>query len=474
MSQTLPWTDPRPAAAVQPNFLDDVFAPVASESETTALRVEGRVPEALSGMYARIGPNPIQPQPSRYHWFTGDGMVHGLRLHAGRAEWYRSRYVGSNSAHKALGRPRLPGPRHGPGDVVNTNVYAHAGRVWASVEAGMLPVQLDARLDSLRHGTFDSPDKQPFTAHPHRDPHTGALHAICYDAMQRNRIQYVRVSPKGALERVVNIPVRHGPMVHDCAITRRCVVVLDLPVTFSFKRLLTLASFPYAWNDNHPARVGLLPKEGEASDIRWHEVDPCYVFHPCNAFDLPDGGVVMDVVAHRRMFDRSRHGPEMDSGARFERWTLPADGSRVLREVLHDAPQEFPRLDERLSGEPYRYAYAVGIGQGLGDVGAAAGHRQSAGLPLFRHDLHTRTTALHDFGAHAVPGEFVFVPRQPRGAEDDGWLMGFVHNRSSGQGELHILNADDFTGPPQAVVHIPARIPAGFHGNWIGDAELRA
>lgn len=465
MSQTLPWTASRPDAVAQPTFLDDVFAPVPHETDTTALRVEGALPEALSGVYARIGPNPIKPQAKRYHWFTGDGMVHGLRLHAGRAEWYRSRYVGSNSAHKALGRPILPGPRHGPGDVVNTNVYAHAGRVWASVEAGMLPVQLDARLDSLRHGTFDSPARQPFTAHPHRDPHTGALHAICYDAMKRNRLQYVRVSPTGAVDRVVNIPVRHGPMVHDCAITRRFVVVLDLPVTFSFKRLLTLAPFPYAWNDGHPARVGLLPKDGDAADIRWHEVDPCYVFHPCNAFDLPDGGVVMDVVAHRRMFDRSRSGPEMDSGARFERWTLPADGGRVRREVLHDAPQEFPRLDERLSGEPYRYAYAVGIGQGLGDG-------TGGGLPLFRHDLHTRNTLAHDFGPHAVPGEFVFVPRQPQGAEDDGWLMGFVHNRRSGHAELHVLNADDFTGPPQAVVHIPARIPAGFHGNWIDDADV--
>src|SRR3989344_2049676 len=85
--------------------------------------------------------------------------------------------------------------------------------------------------------------------------------------------------------------------------------------TLSFKRLLSFSAFPYAWNDRHPARVGLLPKDGQASDIRWHDVDPCFVFHTCNAFDLPDGSVVMDVVAHRRMFDRSRQGPEMDSGA---------------------------------------------------------------------------------------------------------------------------------------------------------------
>lgn len=463
MSLTLPWATTRAASSAMPTFLDDVFAPVASETETTALRVEGALPPDLSGLYARIGPNPLKPQPSRYHWFIGDGMVHGLRLHAGQAQWYRSRYIGSNSVHKALGRPVLPGPRHGVGDVVNTNVYAHAGRVWASVEAGMLPVQLDARLESVRHGTFDSPHKQPFSAHPHRDPHTGALHAICYNALVRHKVQYVRVSPQGQVDRVVDIPVQHGPMIHDCAITRRYVVVLDLPVTFSFRRLLGRAPFPYAWNPRHPARVGLLPKEGDARDIRWFDVDPCFVFHPCNAFEREDGSVVLDVVAHRRMFDRARHGPELDSGARFERWVLPADGGRAVRTVLHDAPQEFPRLDERLTGEPYRYAYAVGFQPD-----------QPGGQPLYRHDLQMGSTVVHGFGPHAVPGEFVFVPRQPTGAEDDGWLVGLVHNRQSGCAEFHVLNADDFTGPPQAVVHIPVRIPAGFHGNWMAEADLRA
>jgi len=100
---------------------------------------------------------------------------------------------------------------------------------------------------------------------------------------------------------------------------------------------------------------------------------------------------------------------------------LPADGSRVVREVLHEQSQEFPRLDERLTGEPYRYAYAVGFGDG-----------RRGGLPLWRHDLKTRETLRHDLGPHAVPGEFVFVPRSEQGAEDDGWLVGLVHNRQSG------------------------------------------
>ena len=55
------------------------------------------------------------------------------------------------------------------------------------------------------------------------------------------------------------------------------------------------------------------------------------------------------------------------------------------------------------------------------------------------------------------------------GAEDDGWLIGLVVDMTNETSELVILNADDFTGAPQAVIHLPHRIPPGFHGNWIAD-----
>ncbi|MDE2595169.1 MAG: carotenoid oxygenase family protein [Burkholderiales bacterium] len=448
-----------PSETDQPSFLDGPFAPVQQETVLHDLQVTGELPAALQGVYARIGPNPMDLHAKRYHWFIGDGMVHGVRLAGGQAQWYRSRWIGSNSVNKKLGRPMAPGPRRGVSDVVNTNVFGHAGRTWAATEAGMLPVQLDGDLNTVRHGLFDSTQSLPFSAHPHRDPVTSDLHAICYDARIHSKIQYVRVSQAGAVDRVVDIPVRHGPMIHDCAITASQVVVLDLPVTFSWRRLLSRAPFPYRWRPSHGARVGLLPRDGQAADMRWYEVDPCYVFHPCNAFDLPDGSVVMDVVAHEKMFDRSRVGPELDSGARLERWTLPAQGHQVLRQVLSSRSQEFPRLDERRTGRPYRWAYTVGFGSDM-----------AAGQPLLRHDLEQGGTQVRSFGPHAVPGEFVFVPRSEQGAEDDGWLMGLVHHLQSGKTELHVLNADDFMGPAQAVVHIPTRIPLGFHGNWIADS----
>jgi carotenoid cleavage dioxygenase-like enzyme len=42
-----------------------------------------------------------------------------------------------------------------------------------------------------------------------------------------------------------------------------------------------------------------------------------------------------------------------------------------------------------------------------------------------------------------------------------------VHNHDTQRSEFHVLNADDVSGPPQAVVQLPVRVPMGFHGNWI-------
>jgi len=86
---------------------------------------------------------------------------------------------------------------------------------------------------------------------------------------------------------------------------------------------------------------------------------------------------------------------------------------------------------------------------------------------LYKHDVEAGTTEIHGFGAGRHPGEFVFVPRSPNGGEDDGWLIGLVIDMNTQTTELQILNADDFTGEPQAVIHVPHRIPPGFHGNWM-------
>src|SRR4029453_1312045 len=165
-------------------------------------------------------------------------------------------------------------------------------------------------------------------AHPHVDPLSGEMHGICYDGHNPTAIRYVVVSGEGKVRREVEIPVEHGPMIHDCAITRRFAIILDLPVTLSLETAMAGHPFPYRWNQSHQARIGLLPREGEAADIIWVPVEPCYVFHTVNAYDLPNGTVILDVVVHDRMFSSSKAGPDSQRGG-FERWIINPEAQTV-------------------------------------------------------------------------------------------------------------------------------------------------
>ncbi|APW73242.1 MULTISPECIES: carotenoid oxygenase family protein [Sphingopyxis] len=452
---------PRPTDAHP--YLTGIHTPMTEELTLEALRVEGDIPAALSGRYLRNGPNPaLPPDPASYHWFTGAGMVHGIRIADGRAHWYRNRWVRGAEACEALGEPLPPGPRGDRNDAPNTNVVGLAGRTFAIVEAGGKPVELSDTLDSIAHNPFDGTLAGPYSAHPHHDSFANETHAVTYAGGEPNRVWHVVLDADAHVIREEPVAVSDGPSIHDCAITEHYALVFDLPVTFSMKSLLAGHSFPYAWNERHPARIGLLPRTGRGDDIVWVPVDPCYVFHPANAFETADGKVIVDVVAHDTMFARSKRGPDSER-SRLERWTIDPAARTTLRTVIDDQPQEFPRYDERLTTRPYRYIYSVALPESAGAEMAIAETR------LLRHDLEKGTTEARDFGPGRHPGEFVFVPRAAAGAEDDGWLIGLVVDMNDQTTELTILNADDFSGPPQAVVHLPHRVPPGFHGNWVAD-----
>jgi 8'-apo-carotenoid 13,14-cleaving dioxygenase len=439
-------------------YLTGVHEPMKEERTLTNLKITGTIPTELDGRYIRIGPNPATPpNAAAYHWFMGDGMIHGVRLKNGKAEWYRNRWIRSRAVSEALGEPEAPGPRNGF-DTVNTNIVPHAGQTWAVVEAGGFPVRVTEELETIAHDPFAGSLKHGFSAHPHLDPDTGELHAICYEATKPDVIHHVVVDKAGRVRREEPIPVKHGPMIHDCMITKNYVIILDLPVTFSMKRLLAGFGFPYAWNESHQARVGLLPREGKAGDIIWCDVDPCYVFHPANGFETPDGKIILDVCAHDRMFAESTKGPD-SARVPFERWTIDPTTRRVVRKVIDQESQEFPRPNEAHTGKPYRYAYTAALANENAFVGLAT--------RLFKHDLEAGTRQVHDFGQGRMPGEFVFVAKEHARAEDDGWLMGYVIDTNNQTTDLVILDAANFEGAPQASITIPHRIPPGFHGNWM-------
>ncbi|EUA14641.1 retinal pigment epithelial membrane family protein [Mycobacterium kansasii 732] len=182
-------------------YLEGFMAPVRNEVTATDLKVTGQIPEHLDGRYLRNGPNPVaEVDPAVYHWFSGDGMVHGVALRQGRASWYRNRWVRSLPVCAALGEPapsRLD-PRAGMLSLgANTSVLTHAGRTLALVEGGVANYELTEDLDTVGTCDFGGTLRGGYTAHPHRDPRTGELHAVSYSFARGGTVQYSVIDTRG-------------------------------------------------------------------------------------------------------------------------------------------------------------------------------------------------------------------------------------------------------------------------------------
>ncbi len=428
-------------------YLGGNYAPVEQQLTAVDLRVTGEIPADLEGRWLRNGPNPGSDiDPAVHHWFLGQGMVHGVRLRGGRAEWYRNRrVVGAD------------------GSSPNTNVGGFAGTTWAMVEAGTPPVELSYDLDSLGTNRFSDTLPNGFSAHPKYDPATGELHAMAYHWPDLiDHVQYVVVAPDGRVSRVVDVPVADMPMIHDMSLTDTYAVVYDLPVTVDLDVVGAGYPWPFSWNPDRAARVGLLPRAGAAEDIVWCDVDPCYVFHPLNAYDADDGTVVVDLCRYERMMDNDRRGPFTDALPTFDRWVIDPATKRVVETRLDDRPQEFPRHNPRVGLRRHRYGYTSEVSLGGPNLHGA----------IIKHDVGAGTTETHEFGPGRGGAEPLVVPKADSAAEDDAWILTVVYDPATDESELCILDAQDIGGPEVARIHLPQRVPFGFHGNWVSDSSV--
>jgi carotenoid cleavage dioxygenase len=434
-----------------PFHLRGNYAPVGREVTAFDLPVRGAIPRELSGLYLRNGPNP--KSGSSPHWFLGDGMVHGVRLENGRAAWYRNRWVRTRPlADPELSFVQEDGSVDRTIGVANTNVIGHAGRIYALVENGF-PHELSPELDTLGVRDFDGKLTSAFTAHPKLCPKTGELHFFGYGFFPPFLVYHV-LDAAGNLVRSHEIPVPGPTMMHDFAITERHVLFMDLPVVFDIEIALARSGMPYHWSDDYGARIGVMPRSGGPADLRWYEIEPCYVFHPWNAFEAADGRIVLDVARYPELW---RQGASEFDTASAHRFTLDPKSGNAKEERLDERPIEFPRIDDRLGGSRHRYGYTV----------AAVGGANEGFRGLLKYDFEKGGSVEHDFGPGCATGEAVFVPAG-RG-EDEGYLLSFVYDEASDSSKLVILDAQAFAKPPLAEVPLPQRVPFGFHGNWIGD-----
>jgi carotenoid cleavage dioxygenase-like enzyme len=457
--------------AINP-YLNGNFAPVREEITTNTLKVIGELPPDLSGMFVRNGPNPQWPPIGQYHWFDGDGMLHGVRISNGQAT-YSNHYVRTQgwkieqAAGKAvwsglLEPPQMDNPHGGYKNTANTALVWHAGQMLALNEGGAPHAIKLPDLQTKGEYTYNGKLVSAFTAHPKVDPNNGEMMFFGY-AFTPPYLQYSVVSAAGELLQTVPIDLPMGVMMHDFAITENYTIFMDLPLTFNPERVQRGEPMMMFERDR-PSRFGIVPRYGDNSNIRWFESSPCYIFHTLNAYE--DGNEVVLIACRMKSTNVLNDDSSVDPDADIPRlycWRFNLSTGKVREEMLDDVPAEFPRVNENYVGQPMRYGYA--------------GKLAKSSIPLFdgliKYDLSNGKSQTHEFGHGCYGGEAVFAPRLDATSEDDGWLVTFVHDESTTTSEVVVINAQDVTAEPVARILIPQRVPYGFHGSWVSEEQLR-
>ncbi|MBL8955290.1 MAG: carotenoid oxygenase family protein [Myxococcaceae bacterium] len=460
-------------------YLEAEHEPVTHELDVAGLKVTGELPKALDGLYVRNSGNPKFAPKGRYHWFDGDGMVHGIRFADGGAR-YMNRWVETKAfkhereAGKALWsgilepmtdeRMVLPG---GPiKDTANTDLVFHRGQLLALWWLSGTPMQLSTKdLSTVGPQKFGGALKGGFSAHPKVDPRTNELVFFDFSIVREPYLRYGVVDAEGTLVKYEPVPIPTPHILHDMAITENHSVLMDFPLGWDREKL-ALGKFRIGFDRATPSRFGVLPRRGGAADVRWFEAEPCYMYHSINAYESGDeivlvGCRVRDPIPQKRSdregiarLDNIELVPEL-----YE-WRMNLKTGALKERQLDDLPTEFPKTNELRQGTKLRYSYNPRLSP----------RSELMFDGLVKYDLSSGAKTKWESPRGWYVGEASFAPRPGATDEDDGWLVTFGTNAADRASACFVLNAKDLAAGPVAVVHLPQRIPLGFHSYWCAGA----
>ncbi len=457
--------------------------PHRAESDIQDLEVVfGEIPASLSGTLYRCGPDrQYPPRTAQDVFIDGEGMVHMFRIAQGRLD-YRNRWVRNErfllqeAARRSLfGRyrnrytndPAVAGKSNG---TANTNVIWHGRRLLVLKEDSR-PMEVDPNsLATLGEFDFNGQLKSvSLTAHPKLDLHRNELIAFSYQAQgdaTRDFVIYI-ADADGRIVHETPLTMPYPGMVHDFAVTDSHIVVPFFPLITDLA--VVKAGGPYyQWHPDQKSFYAVVPRRGTADQVRWFEGPTVSAGHMMNA--VTDGDTVhLDLCLYEgNCFDffPSRDGsPFKPAPPLLTRISFDLKSGQLSLRKLMGSACEMPKIDDRWMGKPYRYGYlicrppdAVAGAVGLGAIG--------------RFDHHTGTLTTWSPGADSGVQEPTFVPRGPEAAEGEGYLLVLVNRLSQLRSELAILYAQRLQDGPIALVRMPTRVRATFHGMWVPEAVL--
>ena len=452
------------------------------------LRVEGRLPAGLRGVYYRNGPGLMARGGERYkHWFDGDGLVQAWTFgDAGVQHKARFAQTKKFKAEAKAGRFLLPAfgtsfadqatrsPVRAADDVnaANTSVMKMAdGRLYALWEGGSAyeldPVSLATK--GVRAWS-DELAGMPFSAHPKVE----ADGTVWNFGTQSGQMVVYQISPQGqVLRSEVFAAPGHSALVHDFAVSQRYLVFLLSPISMDMQAVRDGDSMldSMRWLGAEATRVLVIAKADFTK--RWVlEMPAAMVFHFGNAWD--DGGQIhLDYVEARALPAVNQELRQIMAGVRpahhastprFMRISLGSGTKNGLGLTqgridlqTRDESVEFPVVDPRVVAQRYRHVYyptAIDIGARWGFNG------------LMHLDIESGRRERFSFGNDVVVEEHVLVPKPGSSKEGEGWLLGLCYDTKAKRSFASVFDAQAINAGPLAKVWLPYWVTYGFHGKF--------
>jgi carotenoid cleavage dioxygenase-like enzyme len=429
------------------------YPSVSTEVTETNLIIEGSLPADLNGLYVRNGPNAWDGATE--HFFMGDGMLHGVHFENGNAKWYKIKYVQTPLLKQQRGI--LLKPPELNANQSNVSLIHHGGKLLSLGEAGWAYEIDSTDLSTRGVMNYDNKLQTAMTAHPKIEPDTGMMHFFGYGVFAPF-LTYHQANANGELIKSVPLDTNGPAMMHDFAMTDNYVVFMELPALFSMFKAVTMDPFPFGWDEDAVCRMGVLPKNGSAVDIKWFDVPTCFAFHTMNTFEKGDE-IVMDAARYDALWVKG--SGDFNHPAYLTRFAFNMKTGKASVTRVNEQSMEFPQINRELWGKDYQYGYSLTSRMEDGHIS----YDGASGFMKF--DLHSGSSQTLELPKGAAPSEPLYIPGQDGSAEDDGYVFSYVYEPSTQTSDLWVLDAHDISKGPIAKVKLPVRVPIGFHGVWV-------
>ncbi|XP_057844966.2 9-cis-epoxycarotenoid dioxygenase NCED1, chloroplastic [Cryptomeria japonica] len=479
--------------SIDPRFvLAGNYAPVKETPPTECTKVEGTLPACINGVYLRNGPNPLfPPRPGQgHHLNDGDGMLHALSIRHGRPI-FCSRFVHTDKLVQELTAGRSLFPRVFAGffglagmargalaaaraalgvvdqsyasGLANTSVLFFGKKFMALGESGMpyaFVITQNGDICNVGRHDFGGKLKLGMTAHPKIDPFTGELFASRY-AFAPPFLNFFRVDTHGEKHPDVPIQSMKRPVfVHDFAITGNYAIIPDSQIVVDPMEMILRKGSLIVCDSAKVPRLGVLPRYAiDDSEMLWFDVPGLNIVHTLNAWEEGDEELVLIAVNSEPVEYILEQNHLLKTCVEKIRLNL-GSGSVSRKRLSSNLGLEFGVINPRYLTKKNRYAYMA--------IGAPFPKARGFAKLDFEKEKDGGECIVGSriFGENCFGGEGCFVARSDE-KEDDGYLVGFVHDESAGTSKLLVMDALSPTLEIVASVQLPARVPYGFHGLFV-------